>query len=321
MRNDLFQLERVEKLWLDRLARRRKDAPPPKNPLSPADQAKLVRLRDFAVGLDSRATRAREIEEETLLALYGPAAPNAERQVHLGLLDEERAAVDSATRDALLGLYWQRFPAPHLAVVALFSESRAQMAELAVAYRELAAKWKYDVALWRLLLPNGSEPPLTEAEKEARRALNLEDEFWHRDALRDGTTFTAILRREAVDRPDRHLKETDGDAVGLVFGIKGKAAFVRLGPEDGLHVIRTAHVTAKILVQTAAGPAESYHPPPGATRRGFVGPQPRRRGYDAVKNEVEDAEIRYWGDHKLAPSIECFIEEKLKQNLESMLDE
>jgi len=321
MRNDLFQLERLERVWLARLARRKPGAPAPKNPLDPPQQARLSFIRQFLMSLEEHARRSRGIEDDALETLYGPASHESVAREHLELLDHERGVLDLAARAAMLELYSRGFANPDLLSLALFSESRAQMFQLADAYRELAEKWKCRLLLWRFLLP-GPKMALSERDKVIRKLLNPEGTFWESDVQFEAQTFVPQLRRVAVAKPERYLQEVDGEAVGLVLGIEGPAAFLRLGPEDGLHLLRSEQVNAKVLVQVEGTLIARYLPPVGVARRGFVSNQPLRRVYDFARGTVDDAgEICQWADRKLTPMIEELIEDRLRNDLEMMLEE
>ena len=87
-------------------------------------------------------------------------------------------------------------------------------------------------------------------------------------------------------------------------------------------LLRSEQVNAKVLVQVEGTLIARYLPPVGVARRGFVSNQPLRRVYDFARGTVDDAgEICQWADRKLTPMIEELIEDRLRNDLETMLEE
>jgi hypothetical protein len=322
LRNELYQLERTEASWLRQLARARDKTKTPKCPLSPHELTKLARLREYVGKLETQARRSREIEEESLLALFTASPAGGASEFDLNLIDSERETLVTSRRELLLTLYCQRFPKSDAVTMGFFSEERSLLVELIQAYIAVARGFGQKVAAWVYTSARGL-PMRDPAEALLDQIFHGEQKsVWRNDVLYELHRPEPILRRTEVLDIDGYLAEPELDLVGMVLQITGLAAYPRFVPEQGVHLVRHAQVQAKCLVEASDVEPKLYLPPDDIHRKGAIREQPRRRFYDVPQGFVEEGKLRYhWADRKLVRILAERVEGQLLQNMESMLED
>jgi hypothetical protein len=106
-------------------------------------------------------------------------------------------------------------------------------------------------------------------------------------AVRPGGTD---LERRKITDAARFLKVPVKGVIGLILAIRGRFAFPRFQPEEGLHTFLKGDEEMKCLVHASDKDVPNYQPPPGVQRKGFIANQPSRRIYDLNSGTAKDKE-------------------------------
>ncbi len=350
LHNELYQLEReqerfekrqrVHAVRMARLAeapeevRRRALASAPV--VRPADQermARVARLRQAADRVRDLVIGAAALEDRWLLRLYGEGG-------EIG--PDERAltatSVSAAWDELLLFLYCREFPRPDRLTLALFAEDPAWLTELAGAYVAAAKGMGLAVAMIAYLLPDGGKQerpaagkeqaaetaPVSDQEGEPPRQLWRADRLWIPAAGR--RPEREVLVRKKVEDIASFLAAPPPRLPGLALSLRGAGAAPRFMPEQGLHVLRDPKNPQPIacLVEGSEAELTDYLPPPGITRRGAIGTQPRRRSYDRGQEVLDDvllAEKLPWRNDPLAHALAEAINKHLRRAMKALLEE
>ena len=298
LNNDVYQLAAREKKILRKQAARKKLA---------ADEvevlAELGRLREVAEDVIRQRAAAFALEDATVIAFHETAeVPPAELQDRL----------TDANRDwdkLLLRLYALSAPAGDRVTLALFSEHRGHLAEMAQAYRSAASDNGLSVEMVRYDLLGESEPFVEPPERPTPPprdpdAPGTEPEppkpVWKENRLWSfaGGPAKALLKRVAVVPAQTHTY-TDARTLGIALAITGTGAHLRFRGEYGLHEIKSPDPTdgdnPNILVRVSGDALAIYQPPEVCARRGWYRDADRRRQYDRTKGEMHDGELeRVW---------------------------
>jgi ATP-dependent Clp protease ATP-binding subunit ClpA len=307
--------------------------------MSPADQqrlARMARLGEMAGRLRDLATGSCGLEDEALQALYAGFGADVFAPGDLTAVVEP---LRQNWHDLLLTFYCRGFPHPDRLTLALFSEERDWLFELAAAYVGVARHTQTHVELLAYC------PPMTDrrAREPAARAdtaalaSDLPDEsevsaeqFWRQDTL-----FAAAAgrqpEREVLTRLwpkdiDAFLDQPPGRVLGLALNLRGRAAAPRFAAEQGLHLLRSPKQAqpGKCLVEISEAELTAYLPPAGIARRGTIGTQNRRRSYDRGLQVLDDHVLEKkmpWQSRPLPAVLAEAMEERLRRNLLGLLDE
>jgi ATP-dependent Clp protease ATP-binding subunit ClpA len=350
LHNELFQLEqeqerfekrqRVHAAWMARLAgapeevrRRALDRAPVVRPADQERMANLARLRRTAGQVRDLATASAALEDRLLLALY---AEGAEPVLHDGTVTTASLMTDFD--ELLLTLYCREFPRPDRLTLALFAEGPRWLTELAGAYVAAARSLGLAVAMVAYLLPNGEkaerstpdkgqatepEPP-PDPEAESPRQSWRDDRLWLPAAGRQPER--PVLVRKRVEEIAAFLAAPPPRLPGLALSLRGSGAAPRFMPEQGLHPLRDPKnpQTMTCLVEGSEAELTDYLPPPGITRRGAIGTQPRRRTYDRGQEVFDDvllAEKLPWRNSPLAQTLADAINRNLRRAMRTLLEE
>jgi ATP-dependent Clp protease ATP-binding subunit ClpA len=351
LNNELFQLEKDQKRFdksqqrhAAKLAsassearRQRLLANAPR--MSAADQqrmTRLARLGEIAGRLRDLATRSCGLEDEALQALYAGFGAD------VFALGDLTAAVEPLRQDwydLLLTFYCRQFPDPDRLTLALFSEERDCLIELAAAYAGVARQQRLRIELLAFRLPAGPRSgPVLGAPRAAEPLIAEPDEgseepstqFWRQDHLIAAATARQpeweVLTRWWTADIDKLLADPPARLLGLALHLRGAAAAPRFAPETGRHVFRGSRSaqTGECLVEISEADLTAYLPPAGIARRGAIGTQPQRRAYDRVQQVLEDALLKKripWQNRPLPAVLVVAIEERLRRSLLELLEE
>ena len=318
LNNDVYQLaQQGAKILRKQAAKKR---------LTGDDHQVLVnlgRLRDLADEVIRQRIASFALEDSAVGAFHESAdAPPAEL----------RDRFDDANREwdkLLLRLYALNAPAGDRVTLALFSEHRGHLAELAQAYQASANDNGLSVEMVRYDLPGDGDqvappPPPTPPprapgsppdEPERPKPLWDKDRLW----VFYGGPAKAILKR--VTLSGEHAPTAEG-TVGVALAITGSGSHLRFAGEGGLHEIKSPDprdgnnpdVAVKVSTDTLA----AYRPPEVVVRRGWYRDERPRRLYDLVRGEMRDAAVeRTWGN--LHGSLTTWIAEALAANVRARL--
>jgi ATP-dependent Clp protease ATP-binding subunit ClpA len=340
--NEIFQLERAEQqrekarrkhaARMARLAnapeevRQRLAQSAPRQ--SAAEEAHLTRLREVAQRLDKLSAQVRAIEEVALHALYaGPGEPTLPAS---DILDAA-APIQRQSDDFLLALYCRRFPQPDAVTLAIFSEDRNALLELAEAYQAVAQlQPEHTCRFVTYRLPKGEAAPTPREEESpataaAPPALRWRDDYLIAPGVGRAAEQGLLIRDWPVagaslaTAPPAHL-------IGIALRIRGPAAAPRFGSEIGLHTFVAAKQgkPAKCLVDISDVSLKDYLPPEGITRRGAIGSQEERRTYNRAQQSINDDLLKKrlpWTAGPIAPLLAGLLGELLQRRTLELLEE
>jgi ATP-dependent Clp protease ATP-binding subunit ClpA len=342
-RNELYRLEREQarfekarRAHARRAARlahapeevRRRLGPGPK--MRPADQermADLARLRQTAERFRDLESASAALEDRALLALHGDgAAPSPEPGA------PSAAALRASWEELLLSLYCREFPEPDRVTLALFGEEPGWLVELAGAYVGAAQSMGIAVEMAAYLLPDGAKPEKADTTDgaPAREGATPPRQYWLDDRLvaaaSGRTPERDVLVRKWVRDAPAFLAKPPGRLPGLALGLRGPGAAPRFAPEAGLHLLRAPRLPQPVACLAEASEARlaEYLPPPGISRRGAIGTQPRRRTYDRIREVLDDALLATtlpWQGRSLADALAAAVAERLRRAMLTLLGE
>ncbi|MDY3552188.1 AAA family ATPase [Gemmata sp. JC717] len=313
LNNEVYQFAQQEVRILKRQAAKKKITAAEAEAL-----AKLGRLRELADEVARQRDAAFALEDATVIAFHETAEPPA-REI------QER--LDEANRDwdkLLLRLYALSAPEGDRVTLALFSEHRGHLAEVAAAYRAIAHEHGMTVRVFRYALPAPNDPPATPPERaplgraadpNAAKTVWVSDNYFFRDPEK------LLFKRVAV-APAEHAPGTTAGTIGLVLEISGVGAHLRFWGETGRHEIKRpddkSGDSPDVMVRTSSVPAREYLPPETVVRRGWFSDEQVRRQYDFGTNEMHDAVVeRVWSnvygsfDRWLAPALAANVRSTL----------
>jgi hypothetical protein len=316
LNNDVYRLSEREKRALRKQAAKKKLTRDDVDAL-----AQLGRLRELSGEVSRQQAEAFAIEDAAVLAFHESVAdPPAELRTRL---DEANRKWD----ELLLRLYALSAPAGDRITVALYSEHRANLAEMALAYRAAALANGLSVEVMRYDLPgeadllvppppaqpNADAPPEPAGSKEPKTA-------WVEDRLFTLAPAKIILKRVLVPVAHEHAYTAEG-TVGCALSIGGPGAILRFRGEGGLHEIRALGPTdgnPDVMVRVSGETLATYRPPEMVVRRGWYRDERVRRQYDLNKATAHDGEIeRVWSN--VVGGLERMVAEALAANVRARL--
>lgn len=313
LENEVYQLGEQEKYILARQKQSK-----PLRPGDPEALAKLGRLREVAGEMHRHRAAALALEDEAVVGFHtdgdAPAAGLAARHAELS----------GSWDDLLFRLYAANRPGADRVTLALFSEHRGHLVEMAEAYRGNAKTHRLAQAAHAYRPLTADEARRKEQAFNPNRPLDeYDDTFWEGDALfsKNGSSAKAVLERT-------RLRWDDGDgiaegAIGLGLSFTGPAADIRFSAEAGLHKFVGTPAdegNPDVLVAVTGEPLDEYRPPAGMVRRGAIKAEAPRRVYDrgngtVVDRELDEAFTGLWGSLAavLEPVLAAAVRHRLRQ--------
>jgi hypothetical protein len=209
------------------------------------------------------------LEDEILLSIYGAGDAEPHRLA---------AAVTDLSKEwtgALQAVYRLKFKKPDYVTVALYSENKPWLFELALAYWSAltASDAQVDMFQFMTISQEQAAGKIRDGSPEAKDIHKLLDRLtlWQR-----------------VNKPAEFLRQDTGSPIGIVLGITEPLAFPRYSAENGLHIRTGQKLEHKCLIRTSDQKLDSYTPPVEIERRGAIGNQTRCRLYNFEQSEMED---------------------------------
>ena len=295
--------------------------------LTPSDTdvlARLGRMRDVADEVKRQRAAAFELEDATVIAFHDGDEPDEG-------LSRRVADANKDWDKLLLRLYALNAPSSDSVMLALYSEHRGNLAELAAAYRSVAHAHGLMVQIMRFALPGDEvdqsppvRPPTTHApampgspDDTPALGTELPQTVWSRDRLFWTNPAKLILVRKALD-PARPADYVTPDTLGLGLSISGTGAHVRFCGEAGLHDLRQSDkATAEnpvVLAFVETEKIDEYRPPEAVVRRGLFRDRTLRREYDLVKGTMRNFILdRSWSG--LSGQLPSYVEPALSANM------
>jgi hypothetical protein len=347
--NELYQLEREQErfekaqlrhaAWMARLAqapeavrRQAHDQAPRVRPAEQRRMTTLAQLRQTAEKLRELMTQTADLEDRTLLGLH-----TGDRSTNLGDLSAAAGPLEKSWEDLLLTLYLREFPQSDRVTLSLFAEDTDWLAELATAYVAAAEDMGLAVGMVAYLFPAASKTPRESAGKEPAENEASTDEdaepprhLWRADSLIVAAVGRQPEREVLVRKPVRdigaYLAEPPARLPGVALHLRGSGAAPRFMAEAGLHLLRSSRQPqpTPCLVESSDAALLEYLPPPGITRRGAIGTQPRRRTYDRGMEILDDAALAAklpWQNQPLPEVLAAAITLRLRRAMLALLEE
>lgn len=259
---------------------------------SPEQQKRLVRLPKLQECLAAIATlydRVRHLETEALSAFYQRESQEST------LLAPELEATDRERQRLLREVFRLRLDEPDDIVLAVYSENRGTLLELAGAYHKTAGNGGQIIAFDYFLPPASSSSSASKPVREPAKKI--------------GQPFDSA--------PE--------NAIGLVMHLRGDLFFARYQSEAGLHEFKAKNAEHLCLVETRRLPfdgKDGYEPPEAIERRGGIKSKgaPLCRRFDREKEIVMDSSCgeRPWRESSLDRCLQALIEERLHKTIEAI---
>ena len=286
--------------------------------LNPGEAAVLALLPEYRRKLDTLReleVKSAKAEDEALLMFYRgeTAASPAE---HTQLVHEVETELQSLLRQ-LLDL---RHAHPNRITIAIYSENRDALFELAQGYYNTAAASQMRVTISYYT----SNASAVQAVRDIERGLPKRFEDI------DKSKIIKMYGREVVcqeaHKPSEFLSSKPEAITGIILSVEGKSAYAVWEGEHGLHTFVEGKTNNHVFVHTSDVAAKDYRSPSFLNGRGSINAANAgavRRTYQRAETYVEDhllALRREWhGD--LPAVLAYFAERQLQRAAEKLIDE
>jgi ATP-dependent Clp protease ATP-binding subunit ClpC len=272
--------------------------------LLPSYRRKMATLSD----LESKSANA---EDEALLMLYGGETlqPAAEQT---RVIEEIETGLQTLLRQ-LLDL---RFAHPNRVTMAIYSENKDALFELARAYYQTAVDMQMHVTASYYT----SKLPAELLDDRGNLKKRDEDE-----EPKVFDLFGGKVVREDGTKPAEFLSKRPDACNGIVFRLDGESAFAMWALEYGLHSFVEGKTSNPVFVHTS-DVVNEYRPPSSLERRGAVQPAnvgACRRTYKRSEMYVEDHSLgtRLNWRMNLPAVLAYFLDQQLQRAAEKLIDE
>jgi len=216
------------------------------NPKESAVLALLPQYQRKMATLSELASKSANAEDEALLMLYsGETLQLAAEQVHV--IQEIETGLQTLLRQ-LLDL---RFAHPNRVTIAIYSENKDALFELARAYYKTAVGMQMQV---RVSYYTTNVPAKKDDEPKVIEMLGRK-----------------VVRAE-TNKPAEFFSRKPDACNAVVFRLDGKSAFAMWALEYGLHTFVEGKTSNPVFVHTSDVEAKEYRPPPFLEKRGTLQP-------------------------------------------------
>jgi len=246
--------------------------------------------------LESKSAKA---EDEALLMLYSGES--------LQLTDEQADVVqgiETGLQDLLRQLLDLQFVHPNRVTMALYSENKDALFELARAYYKAAVgmQMQVTVSYYTSDLPDDDDEPKV-IEMLGRKVVRAE-----------------------TNKPAEFFSHKPDACNAVVFRLDGKSAFAMWALEYGLHTFVEGKISNPVFVHTSDVEAKEYRPPLFLEKRGTLQPAnvgACRRTYKRAEMYVEDHSLamRHVWRMNLPGVLTYFLGQQLQRAAEKLIDE
>jgi hypothetical protein len=312
---------------------------------------KLGRLREVADEVSRQQAASFALEDAAVVAFHDGLEPPA-------TLQSQHAEAERDWDKLLLRLYALNAPQSDRVTLALFSEHREHLDDLAAAYCAVAKGYKLQTELVRYTLP-GSEPEASPPNPQPPPAparwsgellaklkpaprhniarnlppgdvptadLQMPTTAWLQDRfyLTTANPPTELLRRVPVREAYAQLRE---GTIGVGITITGPGAHVRFCGEGGLHEFQKSAsedpANPNVLVNVSTDTLADYRPPETVVRRGALKDMPARRVYHRGDGRISDTHLEQTWPNAwvLATAMEPVIAANMRSRLVRMIVE
>ncbi|MEN3326310.1 MAG: hypothetical protein V7638_1117 [Acidobacteriota bacterium] len=272
--------------------------------LLPNYQRKMATLSD----LEAKSAKA---EDEALLRLYsGDTLHLADEQLHV--IEEIETGLQTLLRQ-LLDL---RFAHPNRVTMAIYSENKDALFELARAYFKTAVNMQMQVTVSQFT------SNLPKELLDDRGTLKKRDEDEEPKVF---DLFGRKVVREETNKPAEFLSHKADACDAIVFRLDGESAFAMWALEYGLHGFVQGKTTNAVFVHTS-DVVKEYRPPSTLDRRGAIQPAnvgACRRTYNRAEMYIEDHSLatRLNWRMNLPAVLAYFLDQQLQRAAEKLIDE
>ena len=276
------------------------------DPRASAALASLPSYRQKMALLTELESKTAIAEDEALLVFYG-GDPNLSAQQ-----TDVAQEVETGLQNLLRQLLDLRNPHPNRVTVAVYSENKDALFELAQAYSTAAIDLQMQVMV-SCYTANLKDAP------SSQNKINV-------DELKPIEMFGRTVIRRQIDRAPEFWSLKPDATTGIVLSIDGKSAHAMWVGEHGLHAFVEVNTKNNVLVHTTDVIAKDYVPPPLLARRGAIHATnvgPALRTYQRPESYVEDHQLtirREWSG-SLPEVVAFFVERHLQRAAENLIDE
>jgi hypothetical protein len=279
--NEVYQLEQLERTVVKKQLKSK--------PLTSIEQMKLAqlgRLREVANEVKRQRHEAAELENAALVAFHKQESVGPESAAKLNRLSSEWDSL-------LLQLYRRGKKTPDELTLALFSEDKSRLFDLASAYISIARGRGVEVAVVQYLTASQAGDAKFKPPEDPVPPDEIARE-WQKDYLVEFPSLKPmriVLKRDLLDVPFRR-DDLQSTTIGVGLHLTGLEAIIRFQAEAGLHDFQVPSnkdgSDPDVLVETEAGSLDEYLPPEKIERRGGMGAHSPRRVYHAEKRQIVD---------------------------------
>jgi hypothetical protein len=287
LRNELFSIQRIEQSVRDNKWKSSEDL---------ERLAWLPKLKTLADAIEEFAGRITRLEDETMRALYGLATiehGDTAKQIGTALED---------WKELLKTLYTYPFKKPDAITLALFSEDRARLFQMAHAYFLFAMRRNGKVSLCQFTAK------LDDRKEKSRKKPARE---------------TVPIERTSIEKPSEYLSRPREEAFGLALGLEFPRAFPILELERGLHTFVAEKKLSPCLVIASDAAFDAYAPPAEYLRASAFGPQEKRRNYNLDQALIDDHLLDQrepWHGYVTVDLLDELIEKSFDAKVRALLD-
>jgi hypothetical protein len=282
------------------------------NPRESAILALLPGYRRKMAVLTELESKSANAEDEALLMLYSGESPQLTvEQTHV--VQE----IESDLQNLLRQLLDLRFAHPNRVTVAIYSENKDALFELAQAYYKTAMGIQIQVTM------SYYTSNLPEELLDERGNLKKRDDDEEPKVI---DLFGRKVVREETNKPAAFLSRKPEACNAIVFRLDGKSAFATWMGEHGLHTFVEGKASNPVFVHTSDVDVKEYLPPAVLGRRGAVQPAnvgASRRTYKRIEMYVEDHSLTTRRDWRmnLPGVLAYFLDQQLQQAAEKLIEE
>ena len=283
--------------------------------MNPGESAVLALLPDYRqkmASLTELELKSANAEDEALLMFYsGEARPLTLEQTHV--VQEIETGLQTLLRQ-LLDL---RYPQPNRVTMAIYSENKNALFELAQAYYNTGVSTQM-----RVTMSHFTDDP--EAVEEIRRAKSKDDDDDDEPKIFDMFGRKAV--REEIKKPSEFFLHRPDVTNGIVFRLDGKSAYALWTGEHGLHTFVEGKANNHVFVHTSDVPAKEYRPPSFLEKRGSIQPVnvgASRRTYNRAESYIEDLLLETRRDWRgnLPAVLAFFMDQQVQRAAERLIEE
>ena len=308
------------------------------HPLEAAALARLAEFQKLAGALKELEEATAAAEDGALLVLYGRQAAGPQSETA-----KVASQLETDLRNVLGQLLDLRYGHPNQITLAIYSENKHSLFELARGYFNAALSAKMNI---QLSYYTANIPPEVREEEEALALVSAKQK---RSSEKSSPTDETDEEKEEKERKKKKIIEMFGREVtrleapipaaflssapdattAIILGIEGKSAYATYENEHGLHALIEGKAVHNIFVQPSEIRYQEYRAPSSLARRGSINPAShgeRRRVYHRAESYIEDRllyERRVWqgNSFELSATLKIFTEMQYERATEKLITE